>query len=82
MSSSSAAINIFKNIQTKDILNVLSQTEFSLQQQLQIQECLRSFNIDLQHLIPLRSQFIKCDKQKTGKIRAEQLVKRFNKIKL
>lgn len=40
------------------------------------------FNIDLNHIQPLKSQFIKCDKDRSGLITIRSLVKRFNKINL
>ena len=55
MSSGSAAVNIYKNLQTKDIIDILSKNEFSKQQQFHIQECIRVFNIDLNHIQPLKS---------------------------
>lgn len=81
MSSGSAAINIYKNVQTRGILGEICRSDFNTEQQRQIQECLRSFNIELQHLMPLRIQFIKCDRQRQGRIKAKDLVKRFVKIR-
>lgn len=81
MSSSSAAINIYKNVQTQGVLGEICRSDFNKEQQRQIQECLRSFNIELQHLMPLRIQFIKCDKHRQGRIKAKDLVKRFVKIR-
>lgn len=81
MSSGSAAINIYKNVQTQGILGEICRSDFNREQQRQIQECLRSFNIELQHLAPLRIQFIKCDRHRQGRIKAKDLVKRFAKIR-
>jgi tryptophanyl-tRNA synthetase len=61
MSSSSPAINIYRNNETNAVLKEITKTMYSKAQIGHIQECLRSFNIELQHLMPLKSAFIKCD---------------------
>jgi hypothetical protein len=59
----------------------LSQNEFSKSQQLQIQECIRTFQVELKHLNPLKKAFIKTDKAKCGIITLKDLVKRLVKMK-
>lgn len=82
MSSGSAVINIYKNVQNRDIINVISKNEFTKQQELQIQECIRAFNIELRHLQPLKKAFIKCDKNHCGLITVKSLIKRIYKMKM
>jgi Ca2+-binding EF-hand superfamily protein len=38
---------------------------------------MRSFNLDLKHLEPVKSLFIKCDKNNSGKIYAKDLIRAF-----
>lgn len=82
MSSGSAAINQYRNVQTKDIIDRISKSEFDQGQSFQIQECIRAFNIELKHIQPLKAMFIKCDKNKTGIIKTKDLVKRLYKINI
>ena len=77
MSSGSAAVNVYRNMQTKDIVDSISKNEFDQGQQLQIQECIRAFNIELKHIQPLKQCFIKGDKSKSGFIQVRDLVTAF-----
>ena len=53
MSSASAAINLYKNVESKSIITAVGQSEFNKVQTLQIQECIRSLMIDIRHFIPV-----------------------------
>lgn len=82
MSSSSAAVNIYKNLESENLLLQYSNNEFNHRQEKQIQECMRSFNIELSHLLPLKSNFIKCDRDHTGFIQIQDLIKRLSKVRI
>ena len=43
---------------------------------------MRSFNLDLKHLEPLKSQFLKLDANRTGKIYAKDLIKELKNTKI
>ena len=74
MSSASAAINVYKNTQSQNLINQLGKNEFLRPQQLQIQECIRTFQIELRHIDPLKNAFICEDKNREGTITVKQLV--------
>jgi hypothetical protein len=75
MSSGSAAINVYKNTQQQTIINQLSKNEFLRSQQLQIQECIRTFQIESRHLDPLKGAFIAADEEQMGTCTVKQLVR-------
>lgn len=82
MSSGSTAINQYRNVQNKDIIENVSKSEFDKAQELQIQECIRAFNIELKHIQPLKSIFIKCDYNKTGMVLCKDFIKRLHKMNI
>ena len=68
MSSASAAVNSFKNVENKVVIANMSKLEFSQPQISQIQDCIRNLNIDLTYFMPLQMAFIKADKNQNGMI--------------
>jgi len=78
MSSASAAVNSFKNVENKVVIANMSKLEFSQPQISQIQDCIRNLNIDLTYFMPLQMAFIKADKNQNGMVTVKKLIKRLH----
>lgn len=74
MSSASKNINVYRNDQNRDIINLVSDNVFNKYQQIQIKECIRSFNIDLTHFIKFKKLFMTCDEDQDGYIMMRDLI--------
>ena len=74
MSSASKNINVYRNDQNRDIINLVSDNVFNKYQQIQIKECIRSFNIDLTHFIKFKKLFMACDEDQDGYIMMRDLI--------
>lgn len=59
-SSASKALNVMRNQQTSDIINLVCKNEFNRLRQRQIQECIRAFNIEQRHIVELKKAFTAC----------------------
>lgn len=60
-SSASKALNVMRNQQTSDIINLVCKNEFNRLRQRQIQECIRAFNIEQRHIVELKKAFTACE---------------------
>lgn len=66
MSSASPEINIYKNLQTAEIIASVSKNSFNKVEQRQIEECMRQFNIDFRTLVKFTRIFMDADVKNCG----------------
>ena len=60
----------------------MSKNEFLKSQELQIQECIRAFQIELRHLDPLKRAFIAADKQHIGVVTVKEIIEELHNDKI